>query len=779
MKPWWVVVVVAAGCDAVEPEDDNLDGLVTQAVTAGPRIVINEFMPGTSGKIELYNAGDAPASLAGWQVDDIAGGYAPKSVGSVTLAPGAYFSIGYAGVNTASVDEVRVLDASGVVQDTHSNFYAGSSLLGLCFGRLPDGGAWAAQAMACSPGATNGCAASGACDDGNACTTGETIQSGSCACGGGATVSCDDGNAGTTDSCSAQTGCAHTPVNCDDANACTTDAPDAVLGCTHAAVSCDDGDASTTDACDAINGCAHTPIACDDGNACTADAPDPAKGCTHAPLVDGTPCGNGDACRAGTCTAPPTAPDHAELLAMPRRDKVLLQGTVVLPDSFFEGEVLIEGDTITCVAPSCASVAQVIDAAVVRTNGLILPGLVDAHNHILFDIFDETHWSPIKAYGNHNQWTAEAKYKALVDTKQYLNGEGSPANYGCEMDKYGELKALIAGTTSVQGSANPGNKACYGSLARTIDQSPNGLGFDHMQTASLFPNTSAANGVCANIASNETTAYVIHVGEGVDATARAELGKLGTISTTPQCLLAPQTTVIHGTAFGDAELTTMASHGMNLVWSPRSNVFLYGGGTDLTKTANIPLALSKGINVALAPDWSIGGSQNMLDELRFADVVDNAAWGDQLSPQRLFQMATINAARALGLGAVLGSLEVGKKADVMVIAGDAADPYASLLRATPRDVRLVMVGGATLYGDSAVSALGAPAPGCEALDICGGAKFACVAQAGGTATNKLGQSFAEIRSSLDAGLAAYDAMDLSPYNFAPITPLVRCPAAAP
>ena len=724
-----VLVVVAAGCTASGAED----GVAEQAVdTGGAHIVINEFMPGTSGKIELYNAGDAPASLAGWQVDDIAGGYAPKSVGTVTLAPGAYLSIGYAGVNTASTDEVRVLDAAGAVIDTHSNFYAGSSLLGLCFGRLPDGGAWSTHAITCSPGATNGCAASGACDDGNACTTGETIQPGTCACGGGTVTSCDDGNASTADSCDATLGCAHTPISCDDTNACTTDATDAVLGCTHAAVSCDDGDPSTADSCDVTAGCQHAAIG---------------------------------------------APDHAELLAMPRRDKVLLQGTVVLPDSFFQGEVLIEGDTITCVAPSCAAIAQVIDAAVVRTNGLILPGLVDTHNHILFDIFDETHWSPIKAYNNHNQWTAEARYKALVDTKQYLNGEGSNADFGCEMDKYGELKALIAGTTSVQGSANPGDRACYRSLARTIDQSPNGLPFDRMQTASLFPSNSAANSVCANFATNKTDAYVIHVGEGVDATARNELAKLATISSTPECLLAPKTTVIHGTAFGDAELTIMANHGMNLVWSPRSNVFLYGAGTDLTKTANIPLALSKGINVALAPDWSIGGSQNMLDELRFADHVDNTVWGNQLSPQLLFKMATINAARALGLQAYLGSLEVGKKADVMVIAGDAADPYVSLLRATPRDVRLVMVGGATLYGDASVSALGAPAPGCEALDICGGAKFACVAQAGGTAANKLGQSFSDIRSSLDAGLAAYDALDLSPFNFSPITPLVKCSAA--
>ena len=60
----------------------------------------------------------------------------------------------------------------------------------------------------------------------------------------------------------------------------------------------------------------------------------------------------------------------------------------------FEGEVLIVGDTIACVAPSCAGDPAAADATVVETNGIIFPGLIDTHNHILFDIFDETDWAP-------------------------------------------------------------------------------------------------------------------------------------------------------------------------------------------------------------------------------------------------------------------------------------------------------------------------------------------------------------------------------------------------
>lgn len=614
------ILLSACATDGSPDDLDGVDQSVDGTTTGTANVLINEVLAGSSGRIELWNAGTAPQSLAGWRVDDIAdGGYAPKAL-TGTLAPGALLVVTYAGVNTASADSVRLVDDAGVERDAHANGYTGTSIANLCFGRAYDGGPWETAARTCSIGASNG--------------------------------------------------------------------------------------------------------------------------------------------------APPPPPStDIELVQMPRRDKVLLQGTVVLPDRVFRGGVLVEGDTITCVGESCGA----LDAAIVNTNGLIMPGLIDAHNHILFDIFDEQDWVPSKLYSNHNQWPNEARYKAMVDAKQYLNGEaGSPMSLGCELNKYGEMKALIAGTTSVQGSANPSDRACYRSVARSIDQASNGLSADVMQTATIFPTASSANSVCANFDSGRTRAYVIHIGEGIDTTSRNELTKLGTVTTTPQCLYAAQTAIVHGTALGDADMQLLADHGMSLVWSPRSNMFLYG------QTTNIPLARAKGINVALAPDWSIGGSQNMLDELRFADRVDNTQWGNVLSAQDLFKMATVNAARALGVDDVLGEIAVGKKADLMVIPGDATDPYGALLRAHPSDVRLVMVGGTALYGDLAVAPLAPPAPAYETLDICGAQKFASVAQANGTASDKLGQTFAEIQSTLTQGLTAYDAMDKSAWDFAPLAPLTTC-----
>jgi hypothetical protein len=213
----------------------------------------------------------------------------------------------------------------------------------------------------------------------------------------------------------------------------------------------------------------------------------------------------------------------------------------------------------------------------------------------------------------------------------------------------------------------------------------------------------------------------------------------------------------------------MSAHSMSLVWTPHSDVALYG------QTSNVPLALAKGINVSLGTSWSLTGSHNLLEELRFADQVDDASWGNVLSAYDLVQMVTIHAAKTLHLDATLGSIDVGKKADLTVVGGTCTDPWSTLIHSRPRDVRLVMVGGVPLYGDTSMQAAAPSSPGCEALTVCGAQKFACVAESGGTPTNKLGQTLTDIVGNLTTNLSDYDAMDLTQWKFSPITPLVDCP----
>ncbi len=170
----------------------------------------------------------------------------------------------------------------------------------------------------------------GACDDGLACTTGDTCLGGTCA---GAPLACDDGNPCTADDCVEGQGCTFTnntaacddgnpctqgdsctegsctpgmPATCDDGNPCTSTECLPATGCTYALVdgSCEDGSACTVgDTC--IQGACWPGVSrnCDDGNPCTLDGCDPATGCTREAAAPGTACDDGNGCTAGDqCT---------------------------------------------------------------------------------------------------------------------------------------------------------------------------------------------------------------------------------------------------------------------------------------------------------------------------------------------------------------------------------------------------------------------------------------------------------------------------------------------
>jgi cytosine/adenosine deaminase-related metal-dependent hydrolase len=211
----------------------------------------------------------------------------------------------------------------------------------------------------------------------------------------------------------------------------------------------------------------------------------------------------------------------------------------------------------------------------------------------------------------------------------------------------------------------------------------------------------------------------------------------------------------------------MAAAGMKLTWSPASNVALYGTTTD------IPSALKAGVVVSLGPDWSMGGSQNLLDEFRFADNWDNTHWSNVITPQMLVQMATKNSAAALGMANILGRVEATYYADLFVVGGDPSAPFDSIIASTPKDVRLVMIGGKILYGDSQLKPAAPQNPVCEDLNLCQTSKFICVAES--SSADKLNQTFDQIQTALNSALTDMDSVSGSSYKFAPVAPLYHCP----
>ena len=130
----------------------------------------------------------------------------------------------------------------------------------------------------------------------------------------------------------------------------------------------------------------------------------------------------------------------------------------------------------------------------------------------------------------------------------------------------------------------------------------------------------------------------------------------------------------------------MARFGASMVWSPLSNLLLYG------QTAKIEAAKAAGVTMSLGPDWAPSGSKNLLAELKIAKIVSGLHNG-LFSDREIVAMATCNPAKMLRWDNLLGSLGAGKLADLVVIEGAAGDPYGQLIQASEGAIRLVMIAG--------------------------------------------------------------------------------------
>lgn len=381
--------------------------------------------------------------------------------------------------------------------------------------------------------------------------------------------------------------------------------------------------------------------------------------------------------------------------------KFVLKGNVVTPENSFVGEVVIEGDLLTCVAADCADPPQA--TLITITNSYIFPGFIDAHNHVAYNILAK--WNPPKLYLRRSQWQASSSYKAFK--KPYDNNKKT---LFCEMVKYGEVKALLSGITTIQGTS-PGS-ACVGILVRNAENQ-NGLNLPahHIRTYIL-----PIGGFEGTVNWNTTKSFVVHIAEGVPGDPQS-LKEFEVLQ--QKHLLTESTAIIHGTAFGEAEFQAMEQAKAKLIWSPESNLRLYD------QTTNIPLARQHKVPVSLGVDWNPSGSDNLFDELRVANDVNSETFENAIPKDDWIKMVTTNPAQALALDQQIGDLKPGLKADITVLRSKDPDPTQSLLKTHLQDVQMVWIGGKLLYGNSAIVQK-IRKNACEPLLVHGSRKRVCV-----------------------------------------------------
>ena len=385
-----------------------------------------------------------------------------------------------------------------------------------------------------------------------------------------------------------------------------------------------------------------------------------------------------------------------------------LRGRIVTMDAsrtiLSDGIVWVAGGSISDVTAASGRPPAQAGSPVIPTAGTIYPGMIELHNHLAYNALP---LFPIpRLYTKREDWQGTLGYR------RYVSGPAGVIASVPELIRatirYVECKSLIAGTTTSQGitlRAEP-IKHLYQGIVRNAElpDAP-GLVPARPKIGDVTPDD--VDAFRKSLAGHG--ARILHLAEGLPTSA-ARQHFLDLQAGDGAWAITPDFVGIHATGLTGDDLAIVAQHGGSIVWSPFSNLILYGA------TADIASAMRLGIKASLGSDWSPTASKNLLNELKVAQIFSSDRQIG-LTDQQLVEMVTVTPARILGWQGLLGSIEPAKLADLTVVAGQAGDPYSLLIDATESDIRLVVIGGTARYGTPAL--LQELSPVDEQFDVAG------------------------------------------------------------
>ncbi|UCH06829.1 MAG: amidohydrolase [Deltaproteobacteria bacterium] len=350
----------------------------------------------------------------------------------------------------------------------------------------------------------------------------------------------------------------------------------------------------------------------------------------------------------------------------------------IIPDGF----VTIEANTISSVGAgeqTLAKTRKTIDAE----GGFILPGLINGHTHAAMTLFrglaDDL---PLMDWLNNYVFPVEGKMDAdfvrvgslLACAEMIMSGTTT----FCDMYLFEEEVARAAKESGMRcmvgevlydfpspnyGSLEKGFAYTEALIERwkgdplvSIAVEPHSLftcGLDLLKRAN---DLALSNGVPLIIHVSETKTEVEEIQSRCGKRPVQLLRDLG--------LLGPHFIADHCVYVDQSEIQLLAEHKVSVVHNPESNMKLASG------IAPVPEMMAQGVTVALGTDGC--ASNNDLDLFSEMDTAAKLHKVSKLDPtvmdaQTLLRMATVNGARALGLDHSIGSLQAGKRADLIVI----------------------------------------------------------------------------------------------------------------
>jgi cytosine/adenosine deaminase-related metal-dependent hydrolase len=310
---------------------------------------------------------------------------------------------------------------------------------------------------------------------------------------------------------------------------------------------------------------------------------------------------------------------------------------------------------------------------VVELNGdRLLPGLINAHDHLQFNHFPALTYPHF--YRNAAEWIEDFN-RRLRGRAEIRAGETAPR---ARRFLAGGIKNLLSGVTTVAHHDPLVPELLSPTFpTRVLERFgwAHSLGLDGEEAVRR-----------SRASTDRDRPWIIHAAEGIDAAAAAEFDQLEALG----CIQL-NTLLVHAVALSSVQRRRLADAGGGMIWCPTSNLRLFG------RPAAAGELLARG-RVALGTDSRLTGARDLLEELRVAR--DCAG----LTDEALERLVTCDSARLLCLPDA-GILQPGARADLIVLPRG-----LPLWQASRADLRLVMLAGAWCYGDGDyVRALGGDA----------------------------------------------------------------------
>ncbi len=435
-----------------------------------------------------------------------------------------------------------------------------------------------------------------------------------------------------------------------------------------------------------------------------------------------------------SCKTLQTTSTRCEATKNTNSQYLLLQGNILSDEKVLVGgDVLIDGNgIIVCAQCDCSNFTGYANASkVVCANAVITPGLINAHDHISYTQNAPATWGT-ERFDHRHDWRKGLRGHTKIPAT------GSATN---SQQQWGEFRNVVAGTTSMAGSGGGTgflrNIDKQGNLQEGVD-----LGSIHYETFPLndsdgtfkTADCSYPGGIDnpASVLSNDC--YLPHVAEGIDNEARNEFLCVSSSNRGGKDLTERNSAFVHTIGLNGSDAMEMAENKTAVIWSPRSNISLYGNTASVTTYKNV------GVLIGIGTDWTYSGSINIIRELQCAAYLNQNYYANTFSFKELWKMATKNNAVALSVADKIGVIKENRVADIAIFFHDKADYYQSIIESNPDDVILVLRGGKPLYGDKTLTDL-PNLTGCDVMEsVCGVEKFACIQREAGTTFSSFKQA---------------------------------------